>query len=181
MGEKVNCDQSSYMKLLIIAAVLLPLFTHAQKEIKSIDGQATMFVNEQFSKREFKKILIISPIVKLSEYDKIIDQFKKIGVTAIPGVQLLPPIKEYTNDEVKQICEKNNIDGIVNVEVTDTKQVNGITPLAAKSDRIEMKLSLNDLSGAMAVNFIGRSFAPSAEKGVLKFVKVVIEELDLLM
>jgi hypothetical protein len=164
--------------ILIVVALWVPSLVIAQKEIKTIDGQATMYVNADYAKKEIKKVLVMADIHQADEFEKIVTQFKKMGVQAMTSAQLLPPVKEYSPEDIDKICATNQIDAIVKIEIINTSTGTGMSKFTkAVNDRIEMELTMQDLRGVTIVKFIGRSFAPTKAKGMQKFVKAVSTEL----
>lgn len=169
------------MKHLILIMAMVPTLVFGQKEIKSIDGQATLFLNSEHTSRPFKKLLIISDVIKSDASKKITDQFSKAGIEAVTSLDLMPPVKEYSEDDIKQICTKHNIDGIVRIILTNRTSTNGV--MTNTGSKMEFKVTVEDVeAGTNAATFVGRSFAPASnpEKGVLKFVKTIIEEIELI-
>lgn len=160
---------------LITAIVVLVTPTFAQKEIKSIHGNATMFVNGEYQPREFAKLLLITGSIDQETNKKIQGQFQKMGVPTVTSLEVMPPVKEYTDEEVKVICEKNNVDGIVQVKITGQEKSNA---RALAQTLYNLEVTVIDLkSNLNAANFIGTSSSMKLDKAIHDYFRAIMEEL----
>jgi len=83
----------------------------------------TTVKNPESYQIDFYKILVfvLLPDIGLRKQTEnaFIVQFNLLGFNAIPSIELIPPVKVYSNQELLNIFEKNNIDGILVVGFQD--------------------------------------------------------------
>lgn len=169
--------------ILTIYAITLCFVVSAQKEIKSIYGNATMFVNPEFTPREFSKLLLITGTIDKDTNAKIQNQFKKIGMETVASLDVMPPVKEYTDDDLKAICSRYNVDGIVRVKVTDKDESShgkGLIAIQFESQTIfNLEVSLFDVNNnVLAVNFVGTSASTKEDKAIRDYFRAIITDLE---
>lgn len=93
-----------------------------QRKISSLTGgKAFVYRNPEYITREFAKILVVTNVRNKDKKweNRFLKDFSQNGIKVVGELDLLPPIKEYSEDEVKRICDKNEIDGIFTVVLTD--------------------------------------------------------------
>lgn len=160
---------------------LISISCLAQKEIDNINGHATMYANADYKGSGFKKILVITGLHQKEENEKALRDLQRLGVTVVTDSELLPPIKEYSADEVKAICEKNGVSGLMKFEVLNKDGVGGFTRATnGRTSKVEMQLTLTDVAqNVNAVTFSGRVFARTTDgaQAIQKFIKTVSEDL----
>lgn len=174
------------MKTLItLLALMLSLSVSAQKKIGSSFGGdvGNVFVNEEYKPKKFKKILVISSVMDEKMNKKIMEAFSDLKVPMVNWIEVLPPVKEYTDDERKAIYEKNGIDGVINIKTIDTDRQ---TVLYATSTIMKFESEFVDLStNTNAAKFVGQttlgSLSTNAEKGVLQWAKLISPEIESLI
>lgn len=159
--------------MAIIVVAVVPSI--GQKQIKSIHGNATMFVNEDYVQRDFSKLLLITGSIDPDTNEKIQGQFKKVGIETVTSLKLMPPVKEYSDEEVMEICQKNNIDGIVRVKVTGQEKSNA---RALAQTLYNLEVTVTDIQENLnAVNFIGTSSSMKLDKAIQDYFRAIMEEL----
>lgn len=165
--------------LMILVMVITTVITSsAQKKLKSKNiARGTVYINAEYKPRQFSKILLITPSHHLETNDKMKQEFVKMGIVAVTNLELLPPVKEYTDADIKEICEKNNVDGILKVgyKSTGTRQPGLLEPIVD----YEFDVRLEDLKQNLnAVTFLGWAEANSQDKATHKFIKAIIPDLE---
>jgi hypothetical protein len=89
----------------------------------------TTIKNPKLPQVKFNKILVFfntSDIGTRGELEDILtEKFNFLGINAISSMKLIPPIAEYSEQEISEILDRNKIDGILVVEVEskETSQV----------------------------------------------------------
>jgi len=89
----------------------------------------TTIKNPKLPQVKFNKILVFfntSDIGTRGELEDIItEKFNLLGIDAISSMKLIPPIAEYSEQEISEILDRNKIDGILVVEAEseETSQV----------------------------------------------------------
>ena len=83
----------------------------------------TSVTNPDHKNKLYGRILVISPFQelhyrKLFEY-KLSNTFYDVYVDAFAGIDLISPIKTYTDFELRKILDQYNIDGILVASLTD--------------------------------------------------------------
>lgn len=101
-----------YLRALFIIITGLFLFGCARAVTSEYDVK-----NPDFNSITFKKIAVFANFAdiglrKQTEY-AFVNKLKNTGVNAVPSIELAPPVKHYTKRELKDIINKNNIDGIL--------------------------------------------------------------------
>lgn len=172
--------QSTINIVAIVAIIMFSSMTaFSQKEIKTIYGDAVIYVNKDYVTHAFSKLLIITGSHDRDMNTKILTLFSKNGVVALSSMDLLPPIKEYSDEEIKKICAENNVDGIVKITVKD-KQKSNARVLA--QTKFYLEASLYDLkSNITAVNFVGNAAAMEIDKAVYNYFRAIMDELKPLL
>ena len=85
--------------------------------------------NPELSQAKFKKLLVAAPFsdigLRTQTENAFISQFNLSGINAISSIELIPPVKNYNEDELLNILEQNNIDGVLIVALREywTSQV----------------------------------------------------------
>lgn len=85
--------------------------------------------NPNLSQEEFRKLLVVAPFsdigLRKQTENAFIAQFNLSDVNAISSLELIPPVKDYNEQELLNILEQNNIDGVLVVGLQDywTSQV----------------------------------------------------------
>jgi hypothetical protein len=85
--------------------------------------------NPEMSQVRFRKLLVVAPFsdigLRKQTENAFITQFNMSGIEAIASIKLFPPVKNYTEPELLNILEQNNIDGILIIALQDywTSQV----------------------------------------------------------
>ena len=167
--------------LILLFCFQLSIRVHAQKHLggKLLGKEATCYQNKDFVKREFRKIAVKTGTQDAKADKKIISEYKDLNIALVSWLDLFPPVKDYSDNEIKKALNEKNIDGVISIDVTSDQKV-GI--YASKETYLE--LSFTDLeTNIKAINFIGRSslgvysslFAP--EKTTLKFVRLTYDDL----
>jgi len=99
-----------YAKLACLISGLFFLSSCAWTTLNSIR-------NPKFITKKYKKILIVAPFSDLSLRQTTEGAFNAqlglAGVTAIPSVQVFPPLKPYSKEEIESVLRENNIDAVL--------------------------------------------------------------------
>lgn len=163
------------LTVLIIATVASVTPSLSQKKISSIHGNATMFVNTEHQPHEFSKLLLITGSVDEETNKKIQAQFQKIGIETITSLQVMPPVKVYSDEDVKAICQKHSVDGIVRVAVKGQEKSNA---RALAQTTYDLEVTLFDIQDdVIAVNFVGTSSSMKLDKAIHDYFRAIMEEL----
>ena len=165
--------------LILIVALITFVNAKAQKHIgsKFTGNEATVYDNKDFVKTQFKKIVIQSGSQDIKTDKKIISEYKDLNVIKVSWLELFPPVKEYSDDDIKNKLQANEIDGWIKITVK------------SKSNRLldkegDMELSvISTKDNVKAVKCIGRTtigmysglLAP--EKTILKFVRLTYDDV----
>ncbi len=111
-----------HFKQFLLAVIIFYLSRCASTTLNTIK-------NPEFSQVKFRKILVVAPFsdigLRRQTENAFIAQFNLSGVNAISGIELIPPVKDYDEQELLKILEQNNIDGVLVVALQDywTSQV----------------------------------------------------------
>lgn len=105
-----------YLNFLTVAIFLFIITSCASTKITSV-------VDPEFKKAQFSDVLVISTFSDLMYKEKIEDNFKKFGnsknISISTGSEILPPTRNYSNYEISNILEYNNIDCILVIALQD--------------------------------------------------------------
>lgn len=115
---------------LVLTAFLLTLVGCASTSVSTLRNPAIGNI-------AYSRILVSVPfqdigLRRYAEY-KFVKDFQDAGIYAFPAVDLLPPIKQYTPDEIKQVIEKNSIYAVMVVTLTDTGRSQSYVPQASQT------------------------------------------------
>jgi len=79
--------------------------------------------NPELSEVKFRKLLIVAPFsdigLRKQTENSFVAEFNSSGVSAISSIELIPPLKDYNEQELLKILEQNNIDGVLVVALQD--------------------------------------------------------------
>ena len=79
--------------------------------------------NPELSQIKFGKILVVAPFsdigLRKQTENNFIAKFNLSGMNAISSIQIIPPVKDYNEQELLNILEQNKIDGILVVGLKD--------------------------------------------------------------
>lgn len=105
-----------YLNFLTVAIFLFIITSCASTKITSV-------VDPEFKKAQFSDVLVISTFSDLMYKEKIEDNFKKYGksknISISTGSEIMPPTRSYSNAEISNILEYNNIDCILVIALQD--------------------------------------------------------------
>lgn len=91
-----------------------------KKIMSSMGGEGFIYKNPMYDCRKFNKILIVTNVSSNKDWeDYILEDFSDNGFNVMGELDLFPPFKKYSEQDVKTICDKNSIDGILSVVQTD--------------------------------------------------------------
>ena len=109
-------------KLILVALMIFYLTGCAWTTLNTVK-------NPELSQVKFRKILIVAPFsdigLRKQTENAFLTQFNLLGINAVPSIELIPPLKDYTEQDLLKILEQNNIDGVLVVALQDywTSQV----------------------------------------------------------
>jgi hypothetical protein len=115
------------MKRFMNAAIPILLFLYSCAHTK-----ITSVVDPDFRNASYSKVLIISTFSDLL-YKEIIEKsfensFLDNKILSIAGSNILPPTREYSNEEISAILKSNGIDGILVLGLEDYWESIGYVP-----------------------------------------------------
>ena len=80
----------------------------------------------------YKRILVFANIrdidFRKSLESELVTVFSEYAIDAVSSIELISPVKEYSEDEIKKILSDNLIDGYLSIEVIDSSNVSGYVP-----------------------------------------------------
>lgn len=83
----------------------------------------TSFVDPDFSNTTYHKILIFFPSSDLNEQKEAEDIYKEYfmeyGIQTLASMEIFPPTRNYTTDEMIDIMKQKKVDAVLFVEFTD--------------------------------------------------------------
>jgi hypothetical protein len=81
----------------------------------------TSIKNPEYTDKAFNNILVFVNIDDLEKRkiieDTFVEKFATSGINAYSSIKIVPPLKRYTTEELKEILKKNNVDSILIVYV----------------------------------------------------------------
>ena len=91
----------------------------------SASVQLTSWKDPNSAGVKFSKIMVIAVVKDLAykkayEYETV-KSLKEAGVNAVPSMEVFSPNKDYTEKEMIDIVNKNNINGVLTLKYTGTK------------------------------------------------------------
>jgi len=108
--------KQKYFILVFILGITLVLMGCAETKLDTVR-------NPELSHIKFEKILIVVPFTDIGlrrqTENAFVSKFTSASVNAISSLELLPPVKEYNNQELMDILDRNKIDGILTVALKD--------------------------------------------------------------
>lgn len=113
-----GCKIMKYLKQVLLVLTVLYLSGCAWTTLSTVK-------NPELSQIKFKKVLIVAPFsdigLRKQTENAFVAQFNLSGVnvTAIPSIEIIPPVKDYDEQELVGILKKNNVDGVLVVALQD--------------------------------------------------------------
>lgn len=102
--------------------LLISVVFHLLKCASAVSTLTTVR-NPELSQMEFKKFLVAAPFqdidLRRQTENTFVTQFILSGFDAISSINLIPPVKNYSVEELLDILKTNNIDGIFIVALQD--------------------------------------------------------------
>jgi len=93
--------------------------------------------NPELSQIKFGKILVVAPFsdigLRKQTENNFIAKFNLSGMNAISSIQIIPPVKDYNEQELLNILEQNKIDGILVVGLKDYWTSQSYVPKSSSS------------------------------------------------
>lgn len=113
------------MKKLFITFLSLLFVSCATTKISS-------FKNPDIDFSDYKKLLVYGnsrdiDFRKTIEAD-LVAAFSEQSIIAVSSIELISPVKEYTDEEIKKIITDNNIDGYLSVAVVTASEESAYVP-----------------------------------------------------
>ena len=103
-------------KAIIMVSVFLSLMSCATTSLTSIK-------NQDYDNLEFKRLLIFASsqdlYFKKTAEAAFLEAFSAKGYTCFQSIELFPPLKQYTNEELNRIYQDNNIDALIVITIMD--------------------------------------------------------------
>ena len=79
--------------------------------------------NPNLSRIKFKKILVVAPFTDIGlrrqTENAFVSKFTSTEVQSVSSLQILPPIKDYTDSELMGILDRDRVDGILTIALKD--------------------------------------------------------------
>ena len=79
--------------------------------------------NPDFFQVKFRKLLVVAPFsdigLRKQTESAFIAQFNLSGINAISSIEIIPPVKNYDEQELLSILKQNNIDGVLVIALQD--------------------------------------------------------------
>lgn len=174
--------------MMLIATLIVALAAssaHAQKRLgSSISGdKGNVFVNAEYSPKKFNKILVVTPLMDEKFNSKIMDALKDIQAPMVNWISVLPPVKEYTEDDKKAIYAKHAIDGVIDIKILQSETQSYLyatgTTVTFETDFIDLSTNTN------AAKFTGQTtlgtLSTNKEKAVVQWAKLISPEIEVLV
>jgi len=93
--------------------------------------------NPELSQIKFGKILVVAPFsdigLRKQTEDAFIAKFNLSGMSAISSIQRIPPVRDYSEQELLNILEQDKIDGILVVGLKDYWTSQSYVPKSSSS------------------------------------------------
>lgn len=93
---------------------------------------ATTVRNPQYDDIRFDKIMVSAPFQDLElrkqTEGEFVEDLRYYGVDAVAAIDLLPPIKQYSDEEIAAVIDKHDIDGVMTIALTDAYSEQGYVP-----------------------------------------------------
>ena len=159
--------------LLLSAIFFQSLDCLAQKEFKGYSVRGTMYVNGDYTRRPFPKLLIFTSLFDKKINKKILDEFEKIQLNAINSLNVLPPVKDYTQEELMTFYREYDFDYVITTEVKDRIADEGVLTQ-------QIQVTLFDVEkNNKAVIFVGRALSTTSDqdRAIHKFFRAAVKEL----
>lgn len=105
-----------YLKQILFMFMILSLLGCASTDLRTVK-------NPELYQANFKKLLIVAPFTDMNlrmQTEEIFGkEFNLLHVNTVTSIKLIPPVKNYGDEDLKNILEQNNIDGILVVGFQD--------------------------------------------------------------
>lgn len=79
-----------------------------------VQGKITAFKDPFFKGPPMKRFLVIANVQSMESAQQIesafAEVFKESGIVGIPRVRVMPPVREYTQEEMRQLIAAENVD-----------------------------------------------------------------------
>jgi hypothetical protein len=93
---------------------------------------ATTVSNPEYDSIGFDKIMVSAPFqdleVRKQTEGQFVEDLRYYGVDAVAAIDLLPPIKQYSGEEIAAVIEEHDIDGVMTIALTDAYDEQGYVP-----------------------------------------------------
>lgn len=144
-----------------LAIVVILLVIGCAKTTTSI----VSVIDENYGNARYEKILIVAPYENLEIRDNVENLFtaniSQRPVIAYKGIDVLPPLKTYTNEEIAQKISDKDIDAILVVAVTDFwtdyQKITSDVEVTNSNTTTKSSTSLNKWSKLLAVTSTSNS------------------------
>ena len=118
-------------KLIIFSICFLAIFLGcATTDISTLR-------NPLYGSITFSKLLVSAPFQDLETRriaeSSFVNKFNELGIEAVMAIDLIPPIKVYTEEEINKIINTNHIDGVLIATLTDYYTDQAYVPESSKT------------------------------------------------
>ncbi len=98
----------------------------------------TAFKDPDFVGKSFHRILVIAPFSDLEYRDTaekaFIFWFSEFSVDAISSIRIMPPTRDYSNEEFNNVLSKNKIEAVLVITLTDAFTSEAYVPGSSRTD-----------------------------------------------
>jgi hypothetical protein len=115
------------MKTIKMLFILLAASIILLQSCASVDTQS--YVDPDFRNAKFQKICVLVDDQDLRNRDYIegqfVEEFKEVGIMAEKAIRVMPPTREWTDENVHKFLVQNRFDGLLVIGVTgqDVEQI----------------------------------------------------------
>lgn len=113
-------------RVALVGAGLLLLSTGCART------RITSFVDPDFRDTRYENVLVLAQHRELSQRRSVeeafVKQLREAGVPARSALEVMPPTRAYTEDELKAMVDREGVDGVLEVTLLDAWEVQYYVP-----------------------------------------------------
>lgn len=127
------------LNILFITITLALLISCASTKI-------TSFKDPDYTKADFKRILIVANTNDLEDRQKLenrmVEAFNDAGIYAIESYKLFPPTRELSDEEKVELIIRENIDSFISIDVGESGVTETYVPQTGSTTKTEGEASV---------------------------------------
>ena len=122
----------AFSLVLFIGAALSVTLTASAGLLSFARTEITSFTDPAFRERRLTNVMVLASLADIAlrtEAERaFVEQLNKSGISALPSIDVIPPTRNYTAEEINRVVTDNGICDVMVIVLTDTAEKKTFIP-----------------------------------------------------